>query len=109
MKSAQENEMYMANANTLHLGPNTTCIPLAGIGSTRLGVGSSRLGVGSARLFGYQHVGIGNAKPSSWGSQATRDPNANGFALQWNEGLMFILVSKMVMTTSHVRCMGSEN
>ena len=42
--------------------------------------------IGSASLFGYQHVGISNAKPSHWGSRPTRDPNASCFALQWNIG-----------------------
>ena len=38
----------------------------------RLNVGSGRLGVGSARLFGYQHVGISNAKSSLSGSGLKR-------------------------------------
>ena len=49
-------------------------------------VGSVRLRVGSARLFGYQHVGISNAKLSRWGSRPKQDPNASCFALQWNIG-----------------------
>ena len=41
-----------------------------------------------ARGFGYLHVGIGNAKLSHWGFRPTQDPNAKGYALQWNISLM---------------------
>ena len=37
MKSTQKNEMYMANARNLRLGPNATYIPLARIGGFALG------------------------------------------------------------------------
>ena len=39
------------------------------------------------RVFSYQHVGIPNAKFSHWGCYPTYDPNAKGFASQWNIGL----------------------
>ena len=42
-------------------------------------------------FFRYQHVGIGNAKSlrlgGGGGVRPARDPNASGFALQWNIGL----------------------
>ena len=48
--------------------------------------------VGSARFYLDQHVGNGNTKSSHWGYRPTRDPNAKGFALQWNIGfIVFIL------------------
>ena len=42
----------------------------------------------SARVFGYQLVGIGNAKCWCWGSKLTRRPNATGFAFWWNIGFL---------------------
>ena len=54
---------------------------LAGVGHYRLALGGR---VGSSRVFGYQHVGIGNANPSRWGSYPSLRPNVSGFALQWN-------------------------
>ena len=74
MKSTQKNEMYMANARNLHLGPNATYIPL-----TRIA------GFPVTQRKRYQHVGIGNAKV--WPLPV---PNANGFASQWNIGLRLL-------------------
>ena len=37
-------------------------------------------------LFGYQHVGIINAKVLCWGYCQTRIPNMSGFVLHWNIG-----------------------
>ena len=37
MKSTQKNEMYMANAENLRLGPNATYIPLTRVGGFALG------------------------------------------------------------------------
>ena len=37
MKSTQKNEMYMANAKNLRLGPNATYIPLTRVGGFALG------------------------------------------------------------------------
>ena len=45
--------------------PNVNYIPFARVGGC---VGSGGLRIGSAREFRYQHVGIGNAKSSRWGS-----------------------------------------
>ena len=58
-----------------------------GLTVTRVGlfvtcVGSIVNRVGSARLFGYQHVGIGNAKCS----QKLR---VRGFAFWWDIGLSY--------------------
>ena len=50
--------MYMADANNLHLGPNTTYIPLTCVGGFALGDANFRFGVGCFRVFRYQHVGI---------------------------------------------------
>ena len=74
--------------------PNVSYIPLAHVGarvrSAMLCVGSAMFCVGSMRLFRYQHVGIGNAKYSCWGSSPTRAPNASRFALQWNIGFIIL-------------------
>ena len=78
--------MYMANASTNVREPNATSVPLAHVGSMGVRVWSVRVCVGSARLFGNQYVGISNAKRSRWGSTPIRQPNASGFALQWNIG-----------------------
>ena len=40
-------------------------------------------------VFRYQHVGIGNAKSSRWGSNPKPGPNASGFASQWNIGFRY--------------------
>ena len=40
----------------------------------------------------YQDVGIGNAKLWRWVSKPTPVLNANGFASQWNIGLIVIVV-----------------
>ena len=82
-------------------GPNATYIPPARIGLVLalgpwglvLSQGSFALGsqgfhIGSVRVFGYQHVGIGNAKVSRLGYCPTRTPNTRGFTLQWNIGLI---------------------
>ena len=42
-------------------------------------------------VFRYQHVGIPIAVLWHWESKATRGPNVNGFALQWNIGFIVIL------------------
>ena len=93
-KLHKQHEMYMANVSPNARGPNATYIPPAcvggRVGSEMLHVGSAMLRVGSTRLFGYQHVGIGNANYSLWGSSPTRAPNASIFALQWNIGLMVL-------------------
>ena len=57
--------------------PNANYIPPARIGGR----------VESARLFGYRHVGIGNATYSRWGSYPMRAPNPNPFAFWGNIGL----------------------
>ena len=93
MKSTHKKKMYMANARNLRLAPNTTHIPLTGIGgnaNVRFGIGGNahfRFGVGCFRIFIYQHVGIPKAKLWRWGCKPTPGPNANGFASQWNIGL----------------------
>ena len=44
--------------------------------------------------FIHQHVGIGNAKSSRWGSNPKPGPNASGFVSQWNIGFSdFIFLS----------------
>ena len=72
--------MYIANAKTLHWGPNASYIPLTCVG---VGVGGNA-NFSNFSVFRYQHVGIGNAKLWRWGSKPTPGPNSNGFALQWN-------------------------
>ena len=47
-------------------------------------------------VFRYQHVGIGNAKFWRWVSKPTPVPNTNGFASQWNIGLITMKINKMV-------------
>ena len=54
-------------------------------GSTEGCVGSADGRVGCTRVFGYQHVGISNAK---W-SKPTRGLNARGFGLRWKIGSTF--------------------
>ena len=56
---------------------------VGGNASFRVGVGANA----NFSIFRYQHVGIGNAKSSHWGSYPTLGPNANGFASLWNVGL----------------------
>ena len=72
------------------MGSNATYIPPAHVGS-HVGSHVGLIGtlVGSARLFGYQHVGMSNAKWSRWGSKPTGRPNMSGVALQWNIGFAF--------------------
>ena len=67
---------------------------------------------GSARVFGYQHVGIGNAKVLHWGYSPTQSPNASGFALQWNIGFRLargshicIIRENDIHTNPHKFCM----
>ena len=79
--------MYMANAKILRLVPNATYIPLTCVGVSRWGNANFRFGVGCFHVSRYQHVGIPNAKFSHWGCYPTPDPNAKGFASQWNIGL----------------------
>ena len=78
--------MYMANAYILHWG--TVSVPV-GCGVRGNANFSVHIGCNTSfSIFRYQHVGIGNAKMWRWGSKTTRGPNANGFALQWNIGLI---------------------
>ena len=53
--------------------PNTNHIIDVGarVGIVRGRVGSAMIHVGSARLFRYHHVGIGKAKCSHWGPNAS--------------------------------------
>ena len=45
-----------------------------------------RFGVGCFRVLRYQHVGIGNAKPSHWECNPTQGPDASAFASHLNIG-----------------------
>ena len=45
--------------------------------------------IGSAILFGYQHVGIGNAKSSFWGLDQTRGD------LRWGGILAYNCIAKL--------------
>ena len=78
MKSTQKNEMYMANARNLRLGPNATYIPLA-----RIGVFALPNARDTNMLVFFA---LGNAKVLYFALGDTKVPNANGFALQWNIG-----------------------
>ena len=66
-------------------------VEMAFILSNRIGHYWLTLGGGSVRVFGYQYVGIDNAKNAL--ITLTRTPNARGFGWQWNIGLMFYLYS----------------
>ena len=90
MKLTHKEKMYMANAQILHWGPNATYIPLTRVGGCSGGNTNFRFGVGSNANFSVfrdQHVCISNVNLWHWGSEPTRGPNTNGFALQWNIGL----------------------
>ena len=47
--------------------------------------------LGITQILAFLDVGIGNAKLWRWGSKPTPGPNANGFALQWNIGLILLV------------------
>ena len=70
-------EMYMANVRPNARGPNATYIPsvhvCASVGSMGIRVRSLGVCVGSVGCFGYQHVGILNAK----GLGSGVNPNAS--------------------------------
>ena len=68
----KQHEINMTNAM-----PTRTIFHLLALG-VALGVREFALGVwvcvGSTRVFRYQHVVIGNAKPSRWGSNQRQAP-----------------------------------
>ena len=78
-----------------------------------VGVGGNanfRFGVwcnASFSVFRYQHVGILSTKSSRWGFNPTPDPNASGFALQWNIGFKFpfdgIIIMELVEIHENVK------
>ena len=59
------------NADQTFSGHNQRARVLSGL----LHIWSTGVHVGSVRVFGYQHVGTGNAKVSLWGYFPTRTPN----------------------------------
>ena len=78
MKSTQKNEMYMASARNLHLGPNATYIPLTRVGG----------------------FAFGNAKVLSYALGDAKVPSANGFVSQWNIGSRIM----MSRTADYAEC-----
>ena len=76
--------MNMANASPNARVANATYIPPTRVGSMGARVGG--VCIGSVRVFGYQHVGIGNAKVSRWGYSPTQSPHASSFLLELNIG-----------------------
>ena len=92
-KQTAQREIY----STTHIGP---------IG-VRVGLIEGRIGligghveviggrVEYTRLFGYQHVGIGNATVLWWRSIPTRIPNANPFAFWWNISLRVLCLLRL--------------
>ena len=85
----KQHEMYMPNTNPNLAYPTRTIFHRLALGPPNLALCPNAWGwVYQAWrwLFGYQHVGISNAK-SRWFRPPTRRPNVSSFALQWNIGL----------------------
>ena len=68
---------------------------MGGNATFRIGVGCNA----NFHVFRYQHVCIPNKKLWLWGSKPARGPNVNGFASQWNIGLIIPKKSKHAKRT----------
>ena len=87
MKSTQKHEMYTANAKVLRLVPNETYIPLTRVGGFALGnVKNASPNTRDTNMLVL--FALGNAKGLSFALCEAKVPNANGFASQWNIGIM---------------------
>ena len=63
-----------------------------------------RVGVGgnaNFSIFRYQHVGIGNAKSSRWGTNPMQGPDASGSLPQWNIGLKLSCIFTQMLYIKH--------
>ena len=85
--NTNKHEMYMANARNLHLGPNTTYIPLTSVWVWRWGVTQIlRLASGGYANFAFLDT---NTKFWRWGSRPMQGPNAKNLRRSGIQALDF--------------------